>query len=204
MLHRVLKATSNPRGETIDRTRMYEITSEIAFLGRRRQVYRRLVALSGARPGEEVLDIGCNGGYQARLLAAAVAPDGRVTGVDPSGPAISYATRRAPANCTFAVGVAQDLVWPDHSFDVVTCTLAVHHIPEAERVNAFREMFRVVHPGGRLLVADFRPSRWHGGTRGMRHVDAAALGGLAAQAGFRVEATGDLPMLHYIRAVRPA
>ena len=65
-------------------------------------------------------------------------------------------------------------------------------------------MFRVVHPGGRLLVADFRPSRWHGGTHGMRHVDAAALGGLAEQAGFRVEATGDLPMLHYVRAVRPA
>ena len=89
MLHRVLKATSNPRGETIDRTRMYEITSEIAFLGRRRQVYRRLVALGGARPGEEVLDIGCNGGYQARLLADGQIPDvpGRVSNVPADPPA---------------------------------------------------------------------------------------------------------------------
>ena len=58
--------------------------------------------------------------------------------------------------------------------------------------------------GRRLLVADFRPSRWHRGPHGMRHTDAALLGGLAEAAGYRVEATGDLPMLCYVRAVRPA
>ena len=203
MLRHVLKTESSPRGETIERIRMYEITSEIAFLGRRRRVYDRLVALSGARPGDQVLDVGCNGGYQARLLAAAVTPDGQVTGVDPSGPAISYATRRGPGNCTFAVGVAQHLGWPDHSFDVVTCTLAVHHVPEAARADAFSEMYRVTRPGGRLLVADFRPSRWHHGPRGMRHADSAPLGGLAEAAGYRVETTGDLPLLRYVRAIRP-
>ena len=203
MLRHVLKAQSSPRGETIDRIRMYEITSQIAFLGRRRRVYDRLVALSGARPGDQVLDVGCNGGYQARLLATAVAPGGRVTGVDPSGPAIGYATRRGPGNCTFAVGVAQDLGWPDHSFDVVTCTLAVHHIPEAVRADAFGEMYRVTRRGGRLLVADFRPSGWHRGVHGMRHADATPLSDLAEAAGFRVETTGDLPLLHYVRAVRP-
>jgi len=203
VLRHVLKAQSSPRGETIDRIRMYEITSQIAFLGRRRRVYDRLVALSGARPGDQVLDVGCNGGYQARLLAAAVVPGGRVTGVDPSGPAIGYAARRGPGNCTFAVGVAQHLGWPDHSFDVVTCTLAVHHIPEAVRADAFGEMYRVTRPGGRLLIADFRPSGWHAGTHGMRHADRALLGGLAQAAGFRVETTGDLPLLRYARAVRP-
>ena len=76
-------------------------------------MYSRLVALSGAGPGDQVLDVGCNGGYQARLLAAAVTPGGRVTGVDPSRPAMSFATRRGPGNCTFAVGVAQDLGWPE-------------------------------------------------------------------------------------------
>lgn len=43
-----------------------------------------------------------------------------------------------PANCTFAGGVAQDLAWPGHSFDLVTCTLAVHHIPEAGRAPRVR------------------------------------------------------------------
>jgi ubiquinone/menaquinone biosynthesis C-methylase UbiE len=135
-----------------------------------------------------------------------VAPDGRVTGVDPSRPAVSYATRRSPGNCAFTVGVAQHLGWPDHSFDVVTSTLAVHHIPEAARAGAFAEMYRVTRPGGRLLVADFRPSGGHRGPHARRHGDtepATPLDSLAEAAGYRVEATGDLPLLRYVSAARP-
>jgi len=157
MLDHILKARSSPQGTTIGGIRAYELTCEVAFLGRRRRVYSRLVALSGARPGDQVLD----------------------------------------------VGVAQDLTWPDGSFDVVTCTLAVHHIPGTARASAFSEMYRVTRPGGRLLVADFRPSRWHPGPHGMRHSDPTLLGGLAESAGFRVEATGDLPQLRYVRAMHP-
>lgn len=202
MLNHILKSRPSPQGSTIERVRTYELTTAIAFGGRRRSVYRRIVALSGARPGDRVLDVGCNGGYLARLLAAAVIPGGQVTGVDPSPPAIAHATRRAPANAAFAVGAAQDLRWPDGEFDVVTSTLAVHHIPEADRAAAFAEMFRVTRPGGRLLIADFRPSRWHRGPHAMRHADGIDLTALAEEAGFRVEASGDLPMLHYIQAVR--
>src|SRR5947209_4924759 len=202
MLNHILKSRPDRAGTTIERVWTYELTSVIAFGGRRRRVYRRIVALSGARPGDRVLDIGCNGGYLARLLAAAVTPGGQVAGVDPSPPAIAHATRRAPANAAFAVGAAQDLRWPDGEFDVVTSTLAVHHIPEADRATAFVGMFRVTRPGGRLLIADFRPSRWHRGPHGMRHAHRIDLAALAETAGFRVEASGDLPMLHYIQAVR--
>jgi ubiquinone/menaquinone biosynthesis C-methylase UbiE len=204
MLNHILKARPSPQGATIGRIRMYELTSEIAFGGRRRRVYRRIAALSGARPGDQVLDVGCSGGYLARMLAAAVTPGGRVTGVDPSRPAIAYATRRSPASCTFAVGAAQELGWPDASFDVVTSTLAVHHIPEADRAAAFAEMYRVTRPGGRLLIADFRPSRWHRGPHGMRHAHRIKLADLAEAAGFQVSAEGDLPMLRYVQAVRIA
>jgi ubiquinone/menaquinone biosynthesis C-methylase UbiE len=202
VLNHILNARPSREGTTIGRVRLYELVSEIGFGGQRRRVYRRIVALSGARPGDQVLDVGCSGGYLARMLAAAVTPGGRVTGVDPSRPAIAYAARRSPASCTFAVGAAQELGWPDASFDLVTSTLAVHHIPEADRAAAFGEMFRVTRPGGRLLVADFRPSRWHRGPHGMRHARGADLAALAGAAGFRVEASGDLPLLHYVRAVR--
>ncbi len=202
MLNHILKSRPARQGTTIERVWTYELTSVIAFGGRRRRVYRRIVALSGARPGDRVLDIGCNGGYLARLLAAAVTPGGQVAGIDPAPPAIAYATRRAPANATFTVGAAQDLNWPDGTFDVVTSTLAVHHIPEPDRAAAFGEMFRALRPGGTLLIADFRPSRGHRGPHGLRHAQPVDLASLAEAAGFRVEARGELPMLHYIRAVR--
>jgi ubiquinone/menaquinone biosynthesis C-methylase UbiE len=202
VLNHILKSRPAREGTVIERVWTYELTSVIAFGGRRRRVYRRIVALSGARPGDRTLDIGCNGGYLARLLSAAVTPGGQVAGVDPSPPAIAYATRRAPANAAFTVGAAQDLTWPDGTFDVVTSTLAVHHIPEPDRAAAFAEMFRVLRPGGTLLIADFRPSRWHRGPHGLRHAQAIDLAPLAEAAGFRVEADGDLPMLRYIRAVR--
>ena len=146
-------------GATLDHVRLNVAITYIAFGGRRRDVYTRITALSGARPGDRVLDIGCGGGYLARLLAAAVAPGGQVTGLDTSAPAIGYARKRAAANCSFVLGVAQDLPWPDGSFDVVASTLAAHHIPDTARQDAFGEMYRVLRPGGALLVADFRPSR---------------------------------------------
>jgi ubiquinone/menaquinone biosynthesis C-methylase UbiE len=193
---------------TLERVRLNEAVTHIAFGGRRRRVYARIAALSGAGPGDRVLDVGCGGGYLARLLAAAVAPDGRVTGLDTSAPAIGYARRRAPANCSFAVGAAQDLDLPDRSFDVVTSTLAVHHIPGAVRQDAFGQMYRVLRPGGTLLIADFQPSGRrhspHARVGARRHGDAVPLDDLAAAAGFRVEDRGDLPLLRYVRAVRPS
>jgi ubiquinone/menaquinone biosynthesis C-methylase UbiE len=207
MLHRIRHGRQDRDDATLDRVRMNEAFTQVVFGGRRRRVYSRIAALSGAAPGDRVLDIGCGGGYLARLLAAAVTPGGQVTGLDSSGPAISYARRRAPDNCSFAVGVAQDLQLADRSFDVLTCTLAVHHIPEEARQAAFAEFYRVLRPGGALLAADFRPSgrrhTLHSAASARRHGTTAPLDELATAAGFRVEARGDLPLLRYLRAVRP-
>lgn len=194
-------------GARLDRVRLNEAVTHVVFGGRRRRVYARITALSGARPGDRVLDIGCGGGYLTGLLAAAVGPAGRVTGVDPSGPAVSYARRRAAANCTFRAGVAQSLDLPDQSFDVVTTTLAAHHIPEADRATAFGEIFRVLRPGGTLLAADFRPGGRrhtpHALATARRHGNAVPLEELATAAGLAIEARGELPLLRYVRAVRP-
>jgi demethylmenaquinone methyltransferase/2-methoxy-6-polyprenyl-1,4-benzoquinol methylase len=104
----------------------------------------------------------------------------------------------------FAVGVAQDLGLPDASFDVVTCTLAMHHIPARQRQAAFAEMYRVTRPGGRLLTADMAPMLHSGGRREPRATAAAdPLQDLAVAAGYQVESAGKLPLLRYIVAVRP-
>lgn len=197
------------RGTTIDHFRLNEVVSQIAFGGRRSRVYRRIVSLAGVQPGDSVLDVGSSSGYLAKKLAAAAGPAGHVTGVDPSEAAIAYAQRRAPATVTFSVGAAQDLNLPDASFDVVTCTLAMHHIPARKREAALREMYRVTKPGGRVLVADFDPSRrplpLHPGGARMRRAAATVgpLEELAATAGYRVQSSGKLPLLRYVLAIRP-
>ena len=109
----------------------------------------------------------------------------------------------------FTVGVAQDLDLPDASYDVVTCTLAIHHIPARMREAAFGEMYRVTKPGGRLLAADFdlsrRPLPLHPGGQRMRRAAATVgpLEELAARTGYRVESSGRLPLLRYVLAIRP-
>jgi ubiquinone/menaquinone biosynthesis C-methylase UbiE len=204
-----LHAGQRGTGTTIDHFRLNEIVSQIAFGGRRSRVYRRIVSLSGVRPGDSVLDVGSSSGYLARKLAAAAGPAAHVTGVDPSEAAVGHARRHALPTMNFTVGVAQDLDLPDASYDVVTCTLAIHHIPARKREAAFREMYRVTKPGGRLLAADFDPSRrplpLHPGGKRMRRAAATTgpLGQLAAGAGYRVESSGRLPLLRYVLAIRP-
>jgi ubiquinone/menaquinone biosynthesis C-methylase UbiE len=169
-------------GITLRAFRLNAAANHIMFTGRRGRVYDRIVRLSGARPGDSVLDVGSSSGYLARRLASAVAPSGHVTGVDPAEPAIEYARRHAGPGMTFTVGIAQDLNVPDASFDVVTCTLAMHHIPAGQRQAAFDDMTSLLHLGGR------------GG---------GPFEDLAATAGYRIESAGKLPLLGYIVAVRP-
>jgi len=198
-------------GTTLNRFRLNEVISQLAFGGRRGRVYREIVSLAGVKPGDTVLDVGCSGGYLARKLALAAGPTGHVTGVDPSEAAIGYAQRRAAGTAmTFAVGAAQQLNLPDDSCDAVTCTLALHHVPARQRAAALGEMYRVTKPGGRLLLADFDPARpglmRHPGSARTRRAVATvgSLEDLAAAAGYRIESAGTLPLLRYVAATRPA
>ena len=206
-------ARARPEGQeatgiTLRAFRVNAALNHLMFTGRRARVYDRIVALSGVRPGDSVLDVGSSNGYLATRLAAA-GPAIRVTGVDPSEPAIAYARRHARPGMTFTVGVAQDLHLPDASFDVVTCTLALHHLPRRQRPAALAEMYRVTKPGGRLLTADLAPvlharDRLTGpGGLGADPAWTDPQADLAAAAGFQIESFGKLPLLRYIVAVRP-
>lgn len=189
----------------------YEVVTEIWFGGRRARVWDRLVGLSGAAPGERVLDVGCGTGYFARSIAGAVEPEGSVVGIDPSQSMLDYASRHAPANCTFVVAGAEDLPFPDHSFDVVVSSLSFHHFPAEHRGEAVREMFRVLRPGGRLLVADLRPSAGGAVHRIVSLFSAHAkeqqvvgqLADLVVESGFSLHSSGEFSRLHYIAARRP-
>jgi ubiquinone/menaquinone biosynthesis C-methylase UbiE len=195
--------------------RSYDLLSTLFFFGRRRRVFTRLAALSGARPGDQVLDVGCGTGYFTRVLAERVAPRGTALGVDPSREVIAYARRltRLP-NCTFSEGIAEALEEPDDSCDVVVSSLMVHHLPEELRPRAIGEMFRVVRPGGRVLIADFRPPTTRIGryllaghvvSPAMKDNPIHLLEPMVREAGFEQVRGGDVrPWLRYVRAVKPA
>lgn len=200
-------------GSIIANARGYELCGAVGFGGMRPWAYGRLARLSGACPGDRVLDVGCGTGYLTRRMAKTVGPTGTVLGIDPGAEVVAYArSKTREAYCSYETGVAEALTAPDASFDVVVTSLAVHHLPEDLRPVALREMRRVLRPGGRLLVADFRAPR----TRAVRHVIAATTGhvmadyrvdlldGLVADAGFEVRGRGDVrPWLRYVQGVRP-
>ena len=205
---------SSTRGLTTGRARTYELMSVIVFAGRRRRVFGQLVRLSGAGPGDRVLDVGCGTGYLTGLVAAAVAPTGTVIGIDASPPMIHYARRsRAGANCSFEVGLAEALQTPDASMDRVVTSFLLHHLPDDLQPQAMREILRVLRPGGTALLADFRSPRTRHGRHllnaaagyGLSRSPAHELAQLCRELGFLDVQAGDLqPFIRYVRATRPA
>jgi ubiquinone/menaquinone biosynthesis C-methylase UbiE len=191
----------------------HDVLAAVFFGGRRRRVYTELATRSGARRGDRVLDVGCGDGYFTRVMAKAVGAAGTAVGVDPSPEAIARARQVTRAvNCTFSEGVAEHLDASEGSYDVVVSSLMVHHLPEAMRPQAIREMFRVLRPGGRVLIAEFRPPqnrivRYLIGlitSPAMQHNPLHLLEPMMDDAGFQRVHSGDLnPWIRYVQAVKP-
>ncbi|MGW4356034.1 class I SAM-dependent methyltransferase [Nocardia sp. NPDC004582] len=173
-------------GALITWPRGYTLLSDVFFLGRAGSLARHFATAASIRPGDHAIDIGCGPGRLANELARQAGPHGRVVGVDPSAPMVEYATAHAAPNCVFELGAAQSLTYPDAAFDVATCTFAMHHIAEADRITALEGCFRVLRPGGRLLLADTHPA-----TSGLRGLAIRAMAGLAAHRGGQGHGHGD-------------
>jgi ubiquinone/menaquinone biosynthesis C-methylase UbiE len=146
------------------------------LLGRRGSRLRAMIADDlQLQPGDRVLDVGCGPGRLVKVFAERVAPNGSVAGIDPSPQMIKRATARARKHrvaVNFQVAYAQGLPFPDAAFDAASCTLALHHVADDDQQTAVAEMYRVLKPGGRLLIAEFHRGagrRRHPGPRWLRH-----------------------------------
>lgn len=133
----------------------YDLVGTFLFGGRRRRAYRELVLRRGVRPGDRVLDVGCGTRYLTALLAEEVGPAGAAVGVDPSEAMVAQASEvRSGTGARFVVGFAESLALEGGAFDVVTSSLALHHIDGDQRRAAAAEMARLLRPGGRSNPVD--------------------------------------------------
>ena len=161
-----------------------------SFRGKLRELRQRTADLARLQPGEQVLDVGCGTGTLAMEVARRVGQAGRIAGVDPGAEQIARARKKAARRhvpIEFQVGVIEQLPFPDQTFDVVLSTLMMHHLPAPLKRQGLAEIARVLKPGGRLVIADFKrkqertgqATRFHAGGSSMH--DLAAL---VADAGF--------------------
>ncbi len=106
------------------------------------------------RPGEHVVDVGSGAGTDSLIAASAVGDDGRVIGVDMTPEMIERATASSldRTNLEFRQGLADSLPVEDGWADLVISNGVLNLVPD--KSGAYREIARVLRPGGRIQIAD--------------------------------------------------
>lgn len=144
----------------MDESPWSKMKSEVyAFFGRNPRSNRVLPSIADLDPSHIVLDIGCGPGAAVRAAAGSVT---RAVGVDRSEAMVEIARRRSRrfGNVVFEVAGAEDLPFPDDTFDRVWTIHSFHHWEHPGE--GLAQALRVIKPGGRLLIVESDTNGSHG------------------------------------------
>lgn len=172
---------------------LYDVVHHLFGL---RPIHQEMITLAGLRDGLRVLDVGCGTGNLLRSTGKRW-PKVELTGMDPDPKALARArrkSRRAGLDVRLDRGFAQEMPFPDDSFDRVFSSLMLHHLDTASKDALLAEVRRVLRPGGVLVLADVavdeHGGHGHGGMRQHLHDNVGdAVSRRIAAAGFAVEPT---------------
>ena len=136
----------------------YDLMNDLMSFGVHRLWKRFAISQSGLKPGQQALDVAGGSGDLTCLLAAKVGHEGRVVLSDINAAMLACARPRLvdrgiAGNVSFIQADAEALPFAECTFDCVTIAFGLRNITDKER--ALRSMFRVLRPGGQLLILEF-------------------------------------------------
>jgi len=140
----------------------YDLMNDLMSMGMHRLWKRFTLAQTGLRPGQRALDVAGGTGDLARGMAAQVGASGLVVLSDINWAMLEQGRNRlldagVAGNVSYLQGDAQYLPFADNSFDCITIAFGLRNVTDKDL--ALRSMFRVLRPGGQLLVLEFsRPA----------------------------------------------
>jgi ubiquinone/menaquinone biosynthesis C-methylase UbiE len=126
--------------------------------GMREETFKRqLIAQADFHAGQRVLDLGCGTGTLT-IMAKQTVPSIEITGLDGDPEILEIAGKKAAqegVSIKWEGGLATNLPYAGETFDQVISSLVIHHLVTDDKRLAFREIFRVLKPGGQFQLVDF-------------------------------------------------
>jgi len=136
----------------------YDLMNDMMSFGIHRLWKRYAINMAGLQPGQQVLDLAGGTGDLTRLMSPRVEPGGHIVLSDINAAMLAVGRERLldngiHGNVTFAQANAEQLPFPDNSFDLVTMAFGLRNVTDKQR--ALGAIYRTLKPGGRLLVLEF-------------------------------------------------